>query len=144
MVYGPGSAGNFATLRKAARWRLPLPVAADNQRSVLFCENLFAAIVHLLSQPQSPGHRLAHIADGAAVSTKTFFQLIAQAEGCRGWCLTFPGSWGQALAAIPLVGGFSERLLGSLWFEPDSLNGLPDWQMPYTTAEGISESVKRA
>lgn len=142
MVYGPGPGGNFAALRKAARLRLPLPVAADNQRSLLFCENLFAVIVHLLSQPQTPGHRLAHIADAVAISTRQFFQLIAQAEGCQGWCLTIPSHWGQKLAGIPLLRGISERLLGSLWFEPDSLNGLPDWQIPYTTAEGISASIK--
>jgi len=142
MVYGPGRAGNFSALRKAARLRLPLPVAADNRRSLLFCENLFASIAHVLSQPQTPGHRLVHIADGAAISTHKFFELIAKAEGRSGWCLTLPSKWGQRLAGIPLLGGFSERLLGSLRFEEGSLNGLPDWQIPYTTAEGVSALIK--
>jgi len=144
MVYGPGPAGNFAALRRAARLRLPLPVAADNRRSLLFCDNLFAGIVHLLSRPQTPGHRLAHIADADALSTRQFFALIAEAEGRQGWCLTIPSSWGQKLVGVPLLGGISERLLGSLCFEQDSLNDLPDWQIPYTTAEGIRESIKRA
>jgi len=142
MVYGPGPGGNFAALRKAARLRLPLPVAADNQRSLLFCENLFAAVVHLLNQPHTPGHRLAHIADGAAISTHKFFRLIARAEGRKGWCLTFPSRWGQTLVGIPLLGGISARLLGSLYFEAESLNGLPDWQVPHTTAEGVNASIK--
>ena len=145
MVYGPGASGNFSMLRKAARLRLPLPVATDNQRSVLFSENLFAGITHLLSEPQAPGHKLVHLADGAAISTKLFFQLIAAAEGSRGWSVTLPGRWGQSVASIPLlgdfVGGVAERLLGSLRFEQDSLNHIDGWEIPYTTAEGIRAAI---
>ncbi len=137
MVYGAGPAGNFSLLRKAARWNLPLPVAADNKRSVLYSENLFACIEHLLNQPMQPGYRLLHLADGDAISTRAFFQLIAETQNRRGLCITLPERWAPKLQPLPLLGGIAARLLGSLQFDRTELNALPGWQMPFSTADGV-------
>ena len=140
MVYGAGPAGNFNLLRKAARWNLPLPVAADNKRSVLYSENLFACIENLLSQPMRPGYQLLHLADGDGISTRAFFQLIAETQNRRGLCITLPEQWAQTLRRVPLVGGIAARLLGSLQFDRSELNALPGWQMPFSTADGVKAS----
>jgi len=142
MVYGADCIGNFGALCKAARWRLPIPVAADNQRSTLYIENLFSGIGHLLASQARPGHQLFHLADREAVSSKAFFQLIAQAQGSSGWCLTLPSRLAQVFAKVPVVGGISDRLLGSLRFEAETLNNLPDWHAPYSTAEGVNAAIQ--
>ena len=141
MVYGSDPAGNFMALRTAARWGLPVPVAADNRRSLLFSENLFACVEHLIRSPVTPGHKLLHLADGDAISTLDFFKLIAAAQGNRGLCLTLSRNWATRLEAIPVLGGIGSRLLGSLQFDSASLNDVPEWQMPFTTAEAVAQAV---
>ncbi len=141
MVYGHAGASSFEALCKAAQLGLPLPVAADNRRSFLFSENLFAFIEHLLEQPASPGNRLMHLADGEGISTRAFYSLIAAAQGSSGRCFSLPGRWAPRLSALPLVGAASARLLGSLEFEAESLPVFADWHMPYTTAAGVTAAI---
>jgi|GEM_PF-884311 len=141
MVYGPEPAGNFALLQKATRLRLPLPVAADNRRSLLFSLNLFACIERLIQQPAAPGANTLHVADREAISTDAFLQLIAQAQGRKAFGLTLPSAWAERLQAVPVIGALATRLLGSLELDLSSLSQLGDWQLPYSTAEGVKLSL---
>ena len=47
MIYGPGCKGNYPLLSKAAR-KLPFFPDIDNQRSMLFIENLCSAVKHVI------------------------------------------------------------------------------------------------
>lgn len=77
MVYGKNSRGNYARLRKLARW-MPLFPKIDNQRSMLYIENLNAFLKHLIDRPagglffpQNPDY----------VNTLNLVQLMAANQG---------------------------------------------------------------
>ena len=142
MVYSPNAIGNFALLRKMARWGLPLPVATDNRRSVLFAENLFGFIEQLLSQVNAPGNVIVHLADEHALSTHDFFALIAAAEGVTGRSIVLSSAWAERLAGLPVLGGLATRLLGSLELDTVSAQRYGDWQLPFDTATGVAAAVR--
>ena len=142
MVYGANAAGNFALLRKVARLGIPLPVANDNQRSVLYAQNLFGFIERLLQSSNPPGCSTVHLADEQPLSTQEFFRLVAAAEGASGRTLALSSRWAERLAGVPVVGGLATRLLGSLAMDTTSAQRFTDWQLPYDTARGVAEAVK--
>ena len=77
MIYGPGCKGNFPILVKLAE-RLPLFPDVDNQRSMLFIDNL-CEFIRLLIDNQESG--LFFPQNDKYVSTSHVVRLIAQAKG---------------------------------------------------------------
>lgn len=64
LVYGPGMQGNMLRLFSLVYRRLPLPFASvANRRSMLFVENLVAAVRRMLERP-SPGIETYFVTDG--------------------------------------------------------------------------------
>jgi nucleoside-diphosphate-sugar epimerase len=55
-IYGPGAKGNFDTLERIARLRIPLPIGGlTAQRSVLSVQNFCSAVVKVLTDPRARG-----------------------------------------------------------------------------------------
>ncbi len=142
MVYSSMAAGNFGLLRKIARLGIPLPSASDNQRSVLYAQNLFGFIEQLLRSSNPPGCTTIQLADEQPLSTQEFFKLVAAAEGASGRTFALSTRWAERLAGVPVVGGFATRLLGSLVMDTTSAQRFAGWQLPYATAEGVAEAIK--
>ena len=147
MVYGPNAIGNFRLLRWVARWGLPLPVASTNRRSILYINNLFCLLERLLIEPVSEGHSpsatVLHVADPEALSTQQLLTLIVEAEGGRMHGITLPSHWAEKFRKVPVAGGLFTRLLGSLELDVGAVPGWDDWRPPYSTEQGIAESIRR-
>lgn len=124
LVYGPGVKGNMATLAKWARFHLPSPFGAlENRRSLLHVSNLASAIIAARSQPDA-ANQVFLIADSTAVSTHELLLDL-------GWKCP-PRILDPVLAAIvltPLAARKStrDRLLGNLEVDVEKARRLLNW-----------------
>lgn len=142
MVYGPGCSGNFDRLARLVRRGVPVPLARNNVRSVLFTENLCAYIGALLATPENPvvgaGPKpvnTIHLADPEPLSSARLTQLMADQGNRPNRCVPLPQKLGLMAGYLPLVGGYAMRLFGSLELDTCSLG---NWAAPYTTPQGVT------
>lgn len=81
MIHGPGNKGNLNLLYKIAKWGLPWPLAAfENKRSFCSVENICFVIKELLTREDIPSG-IYNIADDEALSTNQVIQLMGESLG---------------------------------------------------------------
>jgi UDP-glucose 4-epimerase len=153
MVYGPASHGNFGRLCKAVAQGWPLPVAPDNNRSLLYSGNFCAFVARLLGDSGvDPKTKLPtesavtiHVADEQPLASAQLLRLIGHAQQRRARYIPIPALWGRRLAGLPGMPAFIsanvERLTGSLVLDTASMYRWPGWQLPFSTQQGISASL---
>ena len=107
MIYGPGSKGNYPVLSKLAR-KLPVFPAVNNQRSMLYIENL-TEFVRLMVENEEQGIFWPQNAEYS--NTTELVKLIAQAHGKK--LTTVPGlTW--ALKLMSHATGLVNKAFGSM------------------------------
>lgn len=134
MIYGPGSKGNYPTLSKMAR-KLPLFPKVDNQRSMLYVENLAECVRLLIEQgiggifwPQNREYS----------NTSQLVALIAKAHGKH--IVLVPGfTW--ALKLLSHCTGLVNKAFGSLCYDP-ALRAAPGDYCVADLARSIEETEK--
>ena len=90
MVYGPGVAGNLATLLRIADTPWPLPFASfHNRRSLVSLENLIAAVAFALTS-ETAKKEIYLVADPEAVTFADIVSVAAPRLGAPG--AAFPRS----------------------------------------------------
>lgn len=110
MIYGPGSKGNYPVLSKLAQ-KLPVFPKVDNQRSMLYIENLME-FVRLMVENEEQGVFWPQNAEYS--NTTDLVKLIAKAHGKK--ILIVPGfAW--ALKGMSHVTGLVNKAFGSLSYE---------------------------
>lgn len=110
MIYGPGSKGNYPVLSKLAR-KLPVFPAVNNQRSMLYIENL-TEFVRLMVENEEQGIFWPQNAEYS--NTTELVKLIAQAHGKK--LTTVPGlTW--ALKLMSHATGLVNKAFGSLSYD---------------------------
>ena len=121
MVYGPGVAGNLASLMRIADTPWPLPFATfDNQRSLVSLDNLIGAISFALNSERT-GNETYLVADSEPV---TFADIVASLRrGLGRPPRLFPVPPALIAAALKGLGRADiwERLGGSLIVDPGKL-----------------------
>ena len=110
MIYGKGCKGNYQTMAKLAR-KLPVFPWVDNQRSMLYMENL-AEFIRLLIDDEAAGIFCPQNND--YVNTSEMVNLIAHANG-RGILLIHGFGW--ALKCLRPVTGIVDKAFGSLCYD---------------------------
>jgi len=110
MIYGKGCKGNYQTMAKLAR-KLPVFPWVDNQRSMLYMENL-AEFIRLLIDDEAAGIFCPQNND--YVNTSEMVNLIAHANG-RGILLIHGFGW--ALKCFRPVTGIVDKAFGSLCYD---------------------------
>lgn len=134
MIYGPGSKGNYPTLSKMAR-KLPLFPKVDNQRSMLYVENLAECVRLLIEQgiggifwPQNREYS----------NTSQLVALIAEAHGKH--IVLVPGfTW--ALKILSHCTGLVNKAFGSLCYAP-ALSAAPGDYCVADLVRSIEETEK--
>ncbi len=134
LVYGPGVGGNFARLMRLVGRGVPLPFGAiENERSLIYVENLTDAVRHALAcRPDT-----YHPKDGEDLSTPELIRRIAAAMDRPARLFPVPTlalkAAGVATRRYPEV----ERLVHSL-----TVDGKMDgWQAPVSVDEGLKRTV---
>ncbi|MBR2012980.1 MAG: NAD-dependent epimerase/dehydratase family protein [Clostridia bacterium] len=111
MIYGPQSKGNYPILAKLAQ-KLPIFPAAQNQRSMLFVENL-AEFIRLMIENKESG--IFHPQNSEYSNTAELVKLIAAAHGKK--ILLIKG-FGWALKLLSHCTGLVNKAFGSLSYDP--------------------------
>lgn len=110
MIYGKGCKGNYQTMAKLAR-TLPVFPWVDNQRSMLYIENL-AEFIRLLIDDGAEGIFCPQ--NNEYVNTSDMVNLIAHANG-KGILLIRGFSW--AIKLLRPVTGIVDKAFGSLCYD---------------------------
>jgi len=126
LVYGEGVKGNFRSLYKIIRKKLPLPfLSIQNRRSMLFVGNLCSAIERTFSiQPSAPSGTY-FITDGSDWSTPDLIRNLGQAIGTPVFLFRFPTFW------------MSERLTQSFFFSGEKFKRDFSWEPPFKPQDGL-------
>jgi UDP-glucose 4-epimerase len=143
LVYGAGAKGNFASLTKAVRLRLPLPFGAiHNQRAFVSVQNLSSFIAFCLARP-APKFDVFLVADNEQVSTPEFIRRLATAAGVKPYLFPAPTSLLNGLLRISGRSDARQSLIGSLQLDISKAASI-GWQPPYALDEGLSLALSGA
>ena len=134
MIYGKGCKGNYQTMAKLAK-KLPVFLWVDNQRSMLYMENL-AEFIRLLIDDRADGVFCPQ--NNEYVNTSDMVNLIAHANG-RGILLIHGFAW--ALKLLRPVTGIVDKAFGSLCYD-FALSGYEKDYCVKTFRESILETEK--
>lgn len=134
MIYGKGCKGNYQTMAKLAK-KLPVFPWVDNQRSMLYMENL-AECIRLLIDDRADGVFCPQ--NKEYVNTSDMVNLIAHANG-RGILLIHGFAW--ALKLLRPVTGIVDKAFGSLCYDFE-LSGYEKDYCVKTFRESILETEK--
>ena len=120
MIYGKGCKGNYQTMAKLAR-KLPVFPKVENQRSMLYMENL-AEFIRLLIDDEAEGIFCPQ--NNEYVNTSDMVNLIAHANG-RGILLLGGFTW--ALKLLRPVTGIVDKAFGSLCYDFELSRNIKDY-----------------
>jgi len=143
LVYGPGVGANFATLLRAVRRGLPLPLGAiQNQRSLVSLDNLIDLIITCLKHPAAANQTLL-VSDGHDLSTAELVCGIASAAGVPARLPSVPVWVLRAVASLLGKRDVVNRLSSNLQVDISKTCGLLAWTPPHSVQEGLRRAVSR-
>lgn len=132
MIYGKGCKGNYVTLAKLAK-KLPVFPLVDNQRSMLYMENL-AEFIRLLIEDEAEGTFCPQ--NEAYVNTSDLVSRIAHANGKS---LLLVGGFTWALKLLRSVTTLPDKAFGSLCYDL-SLSQYPKNYWLKDLSESVTET----
>ncbi len=81
MIHGPGNKGNLNLLYKLAKWGLPWPLAAfENKRSFCSVENICFVINELITR-EDISSGIYNVADDEPLSTNEVIEILGESLG---------------------------------------------------------------
>ena len=139
MIYGRDAKGNWESLIKVCRLRLPLPFKSfnKNKRNFIYVENLTSFIFRVITKEPKTG--IYTIGDNEAISTYEFVNQICKGLGNKPYLFSIP-----FLEKILSVLGKKEiydKLASNLVINNIKAKEDFDWELPYTVYEGIKKSI---
>ena len=138
LVYGPNAPGNFGTLVRCLRRRVPLPLASiRNQRSLIGLDNLVALIAVCLTHPNA-ANRLFLASDGEDLSTPDLLRRLGGALGRPARLFPFPVSVLRAGASMVGRSAVAEQLCGSLQVDARATRTILGWRPHLTLDQGLA------
>ncbi len=157
MVYGPGNKGNMLPLLKSASKGISLPLAAaKGKRSIVYVKNVCDAIVRVLQDDQlnRPSIQIYCLTDTNDLTSGELYSLISQSYSGKSQIFWLPeklfrwsGQIGSILentfkAQLPINQRVISRLFDEYRFSSQQFCQDYDWHPPYTSEQGILETVQ--
>jgi nucleoside-diphosphate-sugar epimerase len=144
LVYGAGVKGNLSRLLDLMRSKVPLPLAAvNNRRSFIGLSNLVDLLIRCVNHPKAVGQTLL-VSDGRDLSTPVLLRMIGEAMGCPARLFAVPVPLlrlaGWALGRTTEV----DRLVGSLQIDSTATCELLGWTPPVSVEEEIRRMVQHS
>lgn len=144
LVYGPGVKGNFRSLIKLAASGLPLPLGSiNNQRSLVYLDNLVDLIIRVLDHPKAQG-QIFLVSDGNDISTSDLLRKLRMAMGRPTRLISVPPILFRVLGILSGKTEAVDRLCGSLQVDIGKTCDQLSWQPPFSIDEGLRETVAGA
>ncbi|WP_298740356.1 NAD-dependent epimerase/dehydratase family protein [uncultured Chitinophaga sp.] len=138
LVYGPHVKGNMLKLLHLSDSGMPLPFgSSDNQRSVVFVDNLIA-LINTIIERQAEGIFVA--GDAKPVSTGLLVKAMRNSMQRRANTVAMPGLFKMLLRKMKPA--LYARLYGSFVVQNENTNRTLDFTPPVATEDGIHEMVQ--
>lgn len=142
LVYGPGVRGNFLRLMDIVTRGVPLPLGSvANRRSLVYVDNLVAAITQAIDAPQAAG-RAYLVSDGEDVSTPTLVRGIAKALGVASRLFPCPPPLLSIAGILSGRGAEIARLTGSLQVDSSRIRRELGWNPPFRLEHGLAATAR--
>lgn len=142
IMYGPENPGNLLRLIRLIRRGWPLPLGnVRNRRSLLYVQNLVAALEACIERPAAAGQTFL-VSDGEDVSISELIERLAAAMGCRVRMWPAPQRLMRLAARLTGTTGTVDRLLGSLAVDITHICRTLDWRPPHTMADGLQATAQ--
>ena len=142
LVYGPGNPGNMERLIKLVDAGFPLPFGAmdENQRSLVYVENLVDGIYQCIINPAAK-NQIFIISDNDVVSTVRLTKDIANFLQKKGIIFNIPLKILFFIGTITGKKQTIERLVGSLSVSNSKIRDLLGWNPPYHYPNSLEKTV---
>jgi nucleoside-diphosphate-sugar epimerase len=141
LVYGPGVKANFLKLLGLIDRGIPLPLgSANNQRSLIYVENLVDAVIECISHPAAAGQTYL-VNDRQDVSTPELICMIAAALQKQPRLFRFPPLALFIAGRLSGKGPAVDRLIGSLTVDTAKIKNELGWAPPFTLEEGLHKTA---
>jgi len=141
LVYGEDNPGNFLSLLKIIRTRLPLPLGCvRNSRSFIYVGNLVSALMACAMHPAASGQTYL-VSDGVDLSTPELVRLLAREMGVTPLMLPVPVSILRILGRLSGRQATVAKLVSSLVIDNSKIRTELAWRAPFLPAEGLHNTV---
>lgn len=137
LIYGAGVKANFASMMRAVKRGIPLPLGAiDNKRSFVYVGNLVSMIMRCIDHPAAV-NQVFMVSDGHDLSTTQLLRGCAAALGVRARLLPLPQKMLEVGAALLGKRDVAQRLCGNLQVDITKARTMLGWTPPFSVADGL-------
>lgn len=137
LIYGAGVKANFASMLKAVKRGIPMPLGAiHNKRSFVYVGNLVSLIVCCIDHPAAK-NQVFLVSDDHDLSTTELLQECAAALGVQSRLWPVPSNLIKNCAALLGKQSVAQRLCGNLQVDISKAYALLGWKPPVTVADGL-------
>lgn len=144
LIYGRNARGNFATLGRAVRAGIPLPLGAvRNRRAFVAAENVASFVTHSLRRAQDNAIDTFIVADDEQVSTAEFIRRMGQAMARPARLVPIAPALVRASMRIVGLGNMTDSLLASLEVDTSKTTAA-DWRPPISMDQGLALALGAA
>jgi nucleoside-diphosphate-sugar epimerase len=141
LVYGSGVKANFASMMRAVKRGIPLPLGAiDNKRSFVYVGNLVSMIVRCIDHPAA-ANQVFMVSDGYDLSTTELLRCCAEALGVKARLLPLPQKLLEIGAALLGKRDVAQRLCGNLQVDITKARTMLGWTPPFSVADGLKATA---
>jgi nucleoside-diphosphate-sugar epimerase len=140
-VYGPGGVGNLLSLLRWVRRGWPLPLGGvQNQRSLVYVDNLVDALIRVITAPNAVDGVFL-VSDGENVSISELVRRAAAAFQRPARLLPAPASLMRLAGRISGKRSSVERMLGSLAVDISHLRQTLAWSPVFSLDESLRKTA---
>ncbi len=141
LIYGAGVKANFASMMRAVKRGMPLPLGAiHNQRSFVYVGNLVSLITKCIDHPVA-ANQVFLVSDGHDLSTTKLLQECANAFGVKVRLLPVPQKLIEVGAAMLGKRAVAQRLCGNLQVDITKARTLLGWEPPFSVQVGLKATA---
>jgi nucleoside-diphosphate-sugar epimerase len=141
LVYGAGVKANFASMMRAVKRGIPLPLGAiHNKRSFVYVGNLVSLILRCVDHPAA-ANQVFLVSDDHDLSTTELLQACAVALRVKPRLLPVPQSLIEIGATLLGKRDVAQRLCGNLQVDISKAHTLLDWTPPMSVLDGLKATA---
>jgi nucleoside-diphosphate-sugar epimerase len=142
LVYGAGVKANFASMMRAVKRGIPLPLGAiHNKRSFVYIGNLVSLIVRCIDHPAA-ACQVFLVSDGVDLSTTELLRACATALQVKPRLLHIPQRLLVIVATILGKQDLSQRLCGNLQVDITKTRQILGWSPPISIVDGLRATAQ--
>lgn len=141
LVYGAGVKANFASMMRAVKRGIPLPLGAiHNKRSFVYVGNLVSMIMCCIDHPAA-ANQVFMVSDGHDLSTTELLRSCADALGVKARLLPVPPKMLEVGAALLGKRDIAQRLCGNLQVDITKARTMLGWNPSFSVADGLKAAA---